>query len=207
MVSIAVLLGLLFIVSSYLSFRYAEDIRGVVFLRGAAGMASYVALMIFSVVVAPFETLPLLPVAVRLWGPLLTAFLSIAGWSLGALLAFALARRWGAALVCRFVRKCDIEEWGKVLPRKNLFGLIVLFRLLLPVDIISYAAGIFTRMEWTLYLAATVLGVAPFAFLFSYGAQLPVYVQAAAGFIIVVVLASSYNSIKLSLKKWSKKNN
>jgi len=69
MVSIAVLLGLLFIVSSYLSFRYAEDIRGVVFLRGAAGMASYVALMIVSVVVAPFETLPLLPVAVLLHAP------------------------------------------------------------------------------------------------------------------------------------------
>jgi uncharacterized membrane protein YdjX (TVP38/TMEM64 family) len=169
-------------------------------------MLSYVGLMIVAVIVAPFDTLPLLPVAVQLWGPLFTAFLSIAGWSLGALFAFLLARRWGPSLACRFVRKCDIEEWGTVLPKKNIFWLIVLFRLVLPVDIISYAAGIFTKMDWTLYLAATVVGVAPFAFLFSYGAQLPVIVQAVAGFIIVVVLASSYSSIKLRLKKWSKKS-
>lgn len=45
-----------------------------------------------------------------------------------------------------------------------------------PVDILSYAVGLFVPMSYSAYLAATVLGVTPFAFVFAYSMDtLPLY--------------------------------
>ena len=56
------------------------------------GALAYVALFAASVVVMPFSSLPLLPLAARSFGVLPTALLSTAGWWLGCLVAFQVAR-------------------------------------------------------------------------------------------------------------------
>lgn len=56
------------------------------------GALAYVALFAASVVVMPFSSLPLLPLATRSFGVVTTALLSTAGWWLGCLLAFQIAR-------------------------------------------------------------------------------------------------------------------
>lgn len=56
------------------------------------GTAAYVAAVAASVVVLPFSSLPLLPFAVHLYGVVPTAMLSTAGWWIGSLVAFQIAR-------------------------------------------------------------------------------------------------------------------
>ena len=56
------------------------------------GALAYVALFAASVVVMPFSSLPLLPLAARSFGVLPTALLSTAGWWRGCLVAFQVAR-------------------------------------------------------------------------------------------------------------------
>lgn len=43
----------------------------------------------------------------------------------------------------------------------------------MPVDVLSYALGLFSNMSHSAFLLATLLGVTPFAFVFSYLGSLP----------------------------------
>jgi hypothetical protein len=87
------------------------------------------------------------------------------------------------------------------LPKKNLFWAVAFARIFLPVDIVSYAVALFTRMHWFTYLSATVLGTAVFAFLFAYGAEMPPYLQIIAGIIIFIFIIFEYRNIKKRLKE------
>jgi uncharacterized membrane protein YdjX (TVP38/TMEM64 family) len=53
------------------------------------------------------------------------------------------------------------------------FWSIVLVRLVLPMDVISYVLGLFTDIEWPKYVAATAIGLTPSAFLLAYLGKLP----------------------------------
>ncbi len=197
---------ILFIISSYFSKEYSEEISGIIMLKGLSGEMIYTLLMIIAVIIAPFETLPLLPIAVNLWGPNRAALFTILGWSIGSLVAFSLARLYGQKFVCRFIKKCDILEWRSLLPKKNIFWLIVFARFILPVDIISYVVGLFTSLNWFIYLVATILGLIPFAFIFAYGITLPISLQLLIGLIILVIIISNYNTIRNYFKKVIKRN-
>jgi len=61
-------------------------------------MLAYIVLAIVATVVAPLSTVPLLPLGATLWGPRATALLSIAGWEVGASIAYLIARRFGRPL-------------------------------------------------------------------------------------------------------------
>jgi len=197
---------ILFIVSSYFSQKYEADLKDLIISKGVFGEIIYVLIMMTAVIIAPFETLPLLPVAVTLWGANQAAILTIIGWTMGALIAFSLARIFGSKLVCWLADKYDVEEWGKVLPRRKTFWLIVFARFILPVDIISYAVGLFTKMHWFSYLGATLLGVTPFAFTFAHGSSLPISWQILGGVIIFILVIFSYNSVKQQFKLWAREN-
>lgn len=192
-----------FIIFSYYSAKYAETLKSISLIKGVFGEFIYILIMMAAVIIAPFETLPLLPVAVNIWGPNLAAIFSIIGWAIGALIAFGLARRFGQKFVCRFTAKCDIDEWQEMLPRQNVFWLIVLARIVLPVDIVSYGVGLFTKMNWALYLAATLIGIIPFAFIFAHGSTLPVSMQIIAGVIILVIIILGYKKFRQQFKRWS----
>jgi uncharacterized membrane protein YdjX (TVP38/TMEM64 family) len=59
-----------------------------------------------------------------------------------------------------------------------------------PVDVLSYAIGLFTTVSWRVYTAATLIGIMPFAFIFSYTSAAPLYfrigVLALAGFAVLL---------------------
>lgn len=202
---IIIVIIFLFVIASYLSHKYSAYLQNLIIPQATLGIAIYILIMMTAVIAAPFETLPLLPVAVTIWGANLAAILTIIGWTIGAFIAFGLARSFGQRLVCRLASKLDIEEWRTMLPKKNIFWLIVMARIILPVDIISYAVGLFTKMHWLPYLAATLLGVIPFAFIFAYGAKLPTVWQAIFGLAILPLVIFGYRRIKFQFKLWSKK--
>lgn len=185
-----------FAVSSYFSFRYAEELKGLVQLRGIFGMAAYVALEVSSIVIMPITTLPLLPVAVVLWGSFLAGVLSIIGWMIGGFIAFKLARKYGKQFVLRFVKIQEIERIEKSIPPGKVFWAIVILRMSLPVDLLSYALGLFTNISLKSYMIATFIGIAPFAFIFSYSAALPVWYQTAVIGISLGVVYWGYRRIR-----------
>lgn len=200
---ILVITVLLFILASYFSKKYAVNLQSMALLGGGLGMIVYILAIVLATVIAPAQSLPLMPIAVNLWGPNPTAILAIVGWTTGSLISFGIARVFGERIVCYFAPKADIAKWKNLIPKKNAFWLVAFARIVLPVDIVSYAVGLFTNMTWPTYLLATVIGITPFAFVFSHGAKLPLFFQALAGSIILVLVIFSYKNIKKQFRVWA----
>jgi uncharacterized membrane protein YdjX (TVP38/TMEM64 family) len=135
---------------------------------GFFGMIFYVFITAIAVVIAPISTFPLIPIASIVWGYVVAAILSIIGWTIGAQIAFIIARRFGKPLVQKFISLEKLESFEKRIPEKNLFWSIVVLRMTVPVDILSYALGLFSKISYSKYFWATIIGVTPFAFIFSY---------------------------------------
>lgn len=163
----AVLLAAVFVVRSF-----AAPIRAFIDDHTFWGLGLYIGLNIVDAVVAPGATLPLIPVAVRVWGRLSAALATTAGWTAGSMVAFAIARRWGVPIVRKLTSFERIRAMRRFIP-EDLFWSIVLVRLVLPMDVISYVLGLFTDISWASYAAATALGLTPAAFLLAYLGKLP----------------------------------
>ncbi len=199
-----VLTVILFILSSYFSTQYADYIKEFVLMRSFWGVLVYILVMIAAVIVAPFETLPLLPLASAIWGPNQAAIFTIIGWTIGSLIAFSVARRFGQRFVRKFVNIKKDSKWKSLAKTKNLFWLVAFARFFLPIDVISYAVGIFTSMHWFKYLIATLIGVIPFAFLFTYGSEINLSWQAFIGIVVLIVIITNYKKIKNLIKPHKK---
>ena len=175
---IAVIFLAIFLALAFFTTRYYSDlVREATDKTGIWGALLYVAITVLAVVVAPISTLPLVIVAVSAWGNFIAAVLSIIGWTLGAVIAFILARVFGRPLVARLVNLERVRAIENKIPQKNFFWSVVFLRMVLPVDILSYGLGLFSNMKFLPYLTSTIIGVIPFAFIFSYSTKLPVFYQ------------------------------
>ncbi len=181
------LLGLIALLFAFLFVSYVVNenenyFKSLIYRHEDEGAAMYVALAIVATVVAPLSALPFLPLVSLLYGWFWAAIFSIIGWSVGAWIAFVIARRWGKDIVKNFVSLSAIERLEARIPTEHLFWHIVLLRVLVPVDALSYAIGIFTNVKVRTYMAATVVGITPFAFVWAYVGSLSwEYLLALAG--------------------------
>lgn len=185
------ILGLFFIFATYLGHIYGTRIENFIlendFVLG--GYIFYMGLMILATVIAPLSTLPLMPIAVSVWGSLTVAILSTVAWSIGAVMAFYISRKYGIPVVKKFVSEEKIEAINQKLPEdKNLLMSIILLRMIIPVDILSYALGIFPRVTWRAYTIGSIIGVIPFSFIFAYLGGLSVEFQIIGLIFIVPIL-------------------
>lgn len=178
----------LFVLSAYLSREYMDWLQGLVAGSDAQSMLLYVILTIAAVVVAPVSALPLIPVAATLWGAFVTALLSLIGWLIGGAIAFALARRFGRPLVGKFVALSRLEKIERLIPDRNLFLAIVLLRIAIPFDILSYGLGLFSTIGFASYMTASFLGAAPFALIFSYASTMHVGITVSGGLLAAMAL-------------------
>lgn len=136
------------------------------------GAGIYFVLVAASVVLLPFSSLPLLPLATRSYGVVLTALLSAAGWWAGCLIAFQIARL-GRRYLERITSMEAVDRIEEKIPEDVGFGGIVVLRMILPVDVVSFALGLLKRLRFRTYAVASLVGILPFAFLMSYaGGQL-----------------------------------
>ncbi len=182
----------LFGIASYVSHTYETALQTLVGQDTVWGMVAYVGVTIGAVVVAPFSTVPLIPIATALWGWKYAAFLSMVGWVIGAQIAFFLARRFGAPLVERLVSVEKIRTLEEKLPKKDFFWTVVMLRTTLPVDLLSYGLGLFSSMSSWAYFWATLIGITPFAFAFAYAGTLPIGMQIMMALTVGVVVAVVY---------------
>lgn len=187
-----VLLAALFLGASFYSTAFTDWFRDQLYVSGPWAMLVYVVLTVAAVVVAPFSTVPLIPVAVSLWGIFWAVVLSVFAWTTGALIAFYLARRYGQAFLSRFVNVEKLDGWRNRLPKADVFVVVVLFRMVFPVDVLSYALGLFTKISYKTYVSATFLGVIPFAIVFAYASTLSIWMQLAAFVLGLLVFLIGY---------------
>lgn len=166
-------LVIFFIACSYFAQNYEEYYLDTIKSEGMLGIFVYIIVCILSTVVAPLSNLPLIPLASNIWGPNITALTSIVGWMIGSIIAFYLSRKYGRDLVEKIVSKEKLDNLENKIPNKNIFWTILLLRMIVPVDILSYALGLFKKISWKVYLLATFIGIFPFAFVFSYLGTLP----------------------------------
>ncbi len=107
------------------------------------------------------------------WG----GMLSLVSAAAAAAVSFGLARALGRAAVEGLIGKTGLESADRWFARYGVYAVLV--ARLVPIvsfDVISYAAGL-TRMRFWGFFGATVLGMLPATFLYSYlGEQAPQYV-------------------------------
>ena len=195
------LLLVLFLLASYFSQTYSAGLTGLLGDYGTVGMLVYVVGATLATVIAPLSFLPALPIAVTLWGSFIAALLSIIAWTLGAAVAFVIARRFGRPLVEHLVGKSRLEYFSGFLPTRYLFLAVVFLRMALPVDLLSYVLGLFNIMRFWPYVGATIIGITPFAFVFAYLADVPILFQFGALIAGALIVVFSFSHMKQHYKQ------
>jgi uncharacterized membrane protein YdjX (TVP38/TMEM64 family) len=169
---------------------YASPIQSVLGAYPRLGIAVFVATSAIAVLMPLLTNLPLVPLAVLAWGPAWTALLLLAGWMAGAAIAYALGRHVRPAILRHFPsvqRHAGIDRL--IHPQRRLASLILL-RMTFPVDVLSYALGLFSRHTTAMQnLLSTAVGAAPFALLFAYYPALPATAQLVVFAFSVLVFA------------------
>ena len=195
------LLLALFLLASYFSQSYSVVLTGLLGDYGTVGMLVYVVGATLATVIAPLSFLPALPIAVTLWGSFIAALLSIIAWTLGAAIAYIIARRFGRPLVEHLVGKSRLEYFSRFLPTRYLFLAVVFLRMALPVDLLSYVLGLFNIMRFWPYVGATIIGITPFAFVFAYLADVPILFQFGALIAGAFIVVFSFPHMKRHYKQ------
>jgi uncharacterized membrane protein YdjX (TVP38/TMEM64 family) len=189
----------LFIASTVLCKLYSNPISYAIGYRGILGIVAYQILVIIGEIVIPAGSLPLLPIAVLLWGKYWSAVLTVGGWMICSMIAFGAARRYGRIVAGRFIDTEEMNRIGKTIPHHHLFFATALFRLVFPVGLVSYALGIFTHIDWLRYVTATALGCAPLAFLSALILTLPLSYRILAEAIGIIIAIGVYVWIRKRL--------
>lgn len=184
--------GLLLIIFLFLLISYLIQTNLISFekyiLNNYIGMLIYILITIFATVFAPVSAIPLMPIASNIFGWVTTAIISIIGWTIGSIIAFILSRKYGTKLVSKIVSLKSISKYENMIPKKHIFLSIILIRIVLPVDILSYTLGIFSKINLMTYSLATLIGVTPFAFILAYLGIMPIKYQIISGLILGIFL-------------------
>ncbi len=187
------LIVLLFILSSYFvkeNIGFIKNLIGNNFL----GILIYILISIIAIVIAPISMMPLIPLASNIWGWFYSAIFNILGWFLGSIIVFWISRKYGVPLIKKFISLEKINKLESKIPKENLFLDIIFLRMIIPVDILSYALGLFSKVDFKTYALATIIGITPFAFVFSYLGAVNIYSQILGFFVIglIVVLINKF---------------
>ena len=137
------------------------------------GVILYISIFIISIVLAPISVMPLIPFAARLWGLYAATALSVIGWTIGSMIAFYLARKFGKPYVSKIIPLKTLEKLEEYVPETNVFWSIFFFRAVTPIDGLSYVLGLVTTISFRTFSIATFFGLIPFCFVISFLGSLP----------------------------------
>lgn len=188
----------LFVLSSYLVRTNIEFVENLI-KNNFLGMMVYILITIIAVVIAPISMMPLIPIASNLWGWFNAGLINLIGWTLGSFIVFFICRKYGVNLIKKFVSLKSINKFESKIPKENLFVDILLLRMIFPIDILSYILGLFSKVNFKIYSTATIIGLIPLAFIFSYLGTVKTLYQI-IGILIVVLIITTIHIIK-ELKK------
>ncbi len=159
----------LFIVINFFALKYESLIIDYSRSTGSFGMIVYVVTTALAIIIPVWANVVLIPIATVMWGPFITALLSIVGWVIGSQVSFVLGRLFEKRIVNMFPSLGKSNYVEKLVSKRHQFLSLIFLRMTVPVDILSYGLGIFvTRVGGYQNFVTTFIGVIPFAFIFSY---------------------------------------
>jgi len=152
----------------FLFFVY-EDIETFLLGAGILGPLIYISVMIIAIVVSAIPASPLAIIAGAIYGPWLGMLYTLIGATLGAMLAFLIARYFLRESVGSWVEKQKFYSKFRGKNNRNILGAIFATRLMpyVSFDIVSYASGITSISIWS-FAAVTFVGMIPIVFLLSF---------------------------------------
>src|SRR3989344_3373103 len=170
---IAVFVIALFVLVSYYTKQNIDFLKELIG-NDFRGILIYILITIFAIVFAPVSMMPLIPVASNIYGVFYAAIINIVGWTIGSFIVFFICKKYGISIIKKFVSHEKIYKWEKRIPKKNVFVTLILLRMSVPVDILSYALSLLTKIDFKIYALTTIIGIIPFSFVFSYLGTIPV---------------------------------
>ena len=160
---ILVLASLPWLLSAY---RLAEA-----FIRASSllGPILYMVFMIGAILIAPLPASPLAILAGQVFGPWLGMLYTLVAATLGALIAFTIARFFLGSVARNHLKSYSWYKKVKQVSEYHLAYLIGATRLMpqISFDLISYAAGL-TKIRASLFTLATFIGMIPIVFVLSF---------------------------------------
>lgn len=160
---------LLFLASALLSDNVVTFLKEFIDGNNITSAFFLIFMMFLATVVAPLAVLPIVPAVSPFFGPLLTTLYVVMGWCAGAVVAFLLARHVGRPTLSKIISLDTVERYESRLPKNLTFWGLVFLRMVIPVDVLSYVVGFVSSMSVFKYTLATLIGITPFSFIFSYG--------------------------------------
>lgn len=134
--------------------------RHIAELTDPFGPLLYIVVLALSVIISNIPGLPLLLVAVAIWGPLPASLYTVIGGFLGSMAAYSLGRTLGRSALKALTGKVVVFSKQR---GESFLGWLIFATRLLPVfsfDAISYSAGM-TGLSTPIYASATFFGMIP----------------------------------------------
>lgn len=155
-----------------------EAVREYILSYGAWAPVVSASLMVLQALAAPLPAFLITFANGLAFGAFWGGLLSLASATLAAAISFGISHALGRTVVESLVGRESLGSADRWLERHGVYA--VLIARLVPVvsfDVVSYAAGL-TRMGFWRFLLATVVGMAPATFVYSYlGERSPQYID------------------------------
>jgi uncharacterized membrane protein YdjX (TVP38/TMEM64 family) len=160
---------LLFVGAELITKAYTQEITTIIESYGIEGKILFTALAMIAVVIPIWSNIFLIPFGVVSWGSFLTAIFCITGWFFGSVVSFYIARTYKEWLLTKYASLRKYEFIDTLIPQEHVFWSLIFLRMTMPVDILSYGLGLFSkRITWKQNALTTIIGITPFGFVFSY---------------------------------------
>ncbi len=134
------------------------------------GVFVFMALAAVSAMLSPFSSVPLIPVAIMVWGSTWTVAFLVAGWLGGHVITYTIGYYAGYPVAKKLVSLEAIEQYAHRFSKKSEFLLVLLFRLASPAEVPGYVLGA-VRYGFVKYFLATFIAEFPFAIITVYASE------------------------------------
>lgn len=141
----------------------------VVVFNEALAILIFLLISVMASLVSPFTNIPLIPVAVVVWGSFYTSILLLIGWISGDIIAYLIGRYLGQPVIRYFVSKEKFEELISGVKEHTSFLTALFIRITLPAEL-GYVFGI-VRYPFLSYLIITSISELPIAMISSYASE------------------------------------
>lgn len=148
--------------------RVAPYFENITHQHAVLSVLVFIGLGILSTMISSFTSIPLVPVAVLVWGSALTALYLCIGWLLGDIFSYYIGYFAGNPFIKRFLPYEEIRYYLKRIPPNAEFKLILLFILSMPAEIPGYTIGAL-RYKFGKYIVATTINEIFYSALVAYG--------------------------------------
>lgn len=134
------------------------------------GIFAFMALAGVSAMLSPFSSVPLVPVAIMLWGSAWTIVFLISGWLGGHVITYTIGYYAGYPVIKNFIARETIDQYLHKFTKKSEFLLVLLFRFASPAEVPGYVLGA-VRYGFAKYFLATFVAEFPFAVITVYASE------------------------------------